>query len=95
MGERRKSAEESVGDAQDNAGYEADADVDGGGREDEAENFAAIGAESHADAEFVGASGDTVRNHAVKTYRGEDQGRSGKDGEESGDEFLLGVFRKT
>src|SRR5580658_3254589 len=73
------------GHAQEEAGEQAGADVDGGGGKDDAEDVRASCPESHADSEFVGACGDTVGDHAVKPHCGKHQSKNRKESEESGD----------
>ena len=46
--------------------------------EDEAEHIGALGAERHADAEFLGALRNRVGDGAVQTDRGEEKGDSGE-----------------
>ena len=58
------------GDSERQADKEAGTDAASRGGEDEAEEIGGFCAEGHADAEFVGASGDGVRDDAVKADDG-------------------------
>ena len=53
---------------------------------DQLEDVARMGADGHADAEFLGAAGDGVGFHAVDADDGEEEGHTAEDGEERGTE---------
>ena len=65
--------------------------TDGGG-EDQPEDVRSVGAEGHADAEFVGARGDAVRDDAVQADGGEGQREDREDAEQRGHQALLSIL---
>src|SRR5580704_3776980 len=68
-------------DGDGDADSESDEDLHEGSAEDEADDVAAICAESHADADLAGAALDGVSGDSIETDSGEDEG---KEAEEAG-----------
>ena len=68
---------------------EAESYLPGGGAENEREDVVAVGAESHAQADFAGAARDRVGSDAVEADGGQHESEQSKQSSEAADEAFL------
>src|SRR5580765_3105970 len=67
----------------------AESHLPGGGAENEREDVVAVGAESHAQADFAGAARDRVGSDAVQSDGGQHESEQSKQRSEAADEAVL------